>query len=118
MRRRLVITSLAMMLVVVVGALSVHTPPVRSLALRYAIRFALDRGIQLQAERLDYNIVTRHVRLANVKVSAVGDAQPFFLADEVFASVASSIFFGNVLFDEVAVHDRETVVSQVAPGER
>jgi len=46
MRRRLALVSLALLLLALVSALAVHTPPVRALALRFAIRAALDRGIQ------------------------------------------------------------------------
>ena len=64
MLRRLVIVCLAFLLLVAVGVLAVHTPPVRSYALRFAIRAALSQGIQIEAERLDYNLATRHVRLS------------------------------------------------------
>ena len=43
MRRRLVIVCLVFLLLVLVAALAVHTPPVRSYALNVAIRAALSR---------------------------------------------------------------------------
>jgi len=93
MRRRLVIVSLALLLLVLVGVVAVHTPPVRSYALRFVIRAALSRGVQIDATRLNYNLATRRVRLANVKVSAAGDAQPFFTADNVVAAASYRVFF-------------------------
>ena len=103
MLRRLVIVSFPFFLLVAVGVLAVHTPPVRSYALGLAIRAALSQGIQIEAERLDYNLATRNVRLSQVKVSAVGDAQPFFVADDVLAAASYRVFFGELAFDEVAV---------------
>ena len=103
MRRRLLIVCLAFLLLVVVGVLVIHTPPVRSFALRFGINAALRLGIQIEAERLDYNLATRHVRLANVKISAVGDAEPFFVADDVLAAASYRVFLGEVAFDEVTV---------------
>jgi hypothetical protein len=46
---------------------------VRSLALRYAIRVAASQGVQAEAQRLDYNLATRRVRLVNVRLSSVGE---------------------------------------------
>src|SRR4029434_4628911 len=103
MRRRLVSVCLALLVLGVVGVLIIHTPPVRSFALRFAIRAALDQGIQVEADRLDYNLVTRHVHLANAKVSAPGDPEPFFVAADVSAVASSRIFSGEIVVDEVSV---------------
>ena len=116
MRRRLALVSLALLLFVLAGVLLVHTPPVRSFALRFAIRAALSQGIQLAAERLDYNLATRNVRLANVTVSAVGDSQPFFVADEVVAAASYRVFFGEVAFDEVSVRNGAVRIVRRADG--
>ena len=116
MRRRLVIAFLSLLLLVAVGVLAVHTPPVRSYALQTAIRVARGQGVELQAERLDYNIFTRHVRLANVKVSATGDGQPFFVAEEVLAAASSRVFFGEIAFDEVSVRKGAVSIMRRADG--
>jgi outer membrane protein assembly factor BamA/autotransporter translocation and assembly factor TamB len=105
MRRRLVIVCLALLLLMAVAVLVVHTPPIRSLALRYAIRVALNQGVQITAQRLDYNLIMRQVRLANVEVSAPDDLQPFFVADEVAATASYRVFFGDVAFDQVSVRN-------------
>jgi len=116
MRRRLVIAFLALLLLVAVGVLVVHTPPVRSYALQFAIRMARSQGVELQAERLDYDIFTRHIRLANVKVSATGDLQPFFVADEVLATASSRVFFREIAFDEVSVRNGAVSLVRRADG--
>jgi outer membrane protein assembly factor BamA/autotransporter translocation and assembly factor TamB len=116
MRRRLVIVCLAFLLLVLVGVLAVHTPPVRSYALRVALRAALSRGVQIDADRLDYNLATRRVRLANVKVSAAGDAQPFFTADDVMAVASYRVFFGEVAIDDVTVTNGAVSIVRRADG--
>src|SRR5262245_1268728 len=103
MRRRLVIICLVFLLLVLVAVLAVHTPPVRSYALGAAIRAALGRGVQIEADRLDYNLLTRHAQLANVKVYAAGDPQPFFTADSVAAAASYRVFFGQIAIEDVTV---------------
>ena len=116
MRRRFVIVSLAFLLLVLVGVVAVHTPPVRSYALRFVIRAALSRGVQIDATRLNYNLATRRVRLANVRVSAAGDAQPFFTADNVVAAASYRVFFGEVAIDEVTVTNGAVHIVRRADG--
>ena len=116
MRRRFVIVCLAFLLLVLVGVLAVHTPPVRSYALRFVIRAALSRGVQIDASRLDYNLATRRVRLANVKVSAAEDAQPFFTADNVVAAASYRVFFGEVAIDDVTVTNGAVHIVRRADG--
>jgi outer membrane protein assembly factor BamA/autotransporter translocation and assembly factor TamB len=116
MRRRLVLASLGLLLLLVVGVLVVHAPPARSLALRFAIRAALAQGLQLGAERLDYNLATRRVRLSGVTVSAAGDSRPFFTADEVTAIAATRVFFGEIVFDEVSVSNGAVRIVRSADG--
>ncbi|HEY6613064.1 MAG TPA: hypothetical protein VIZ32_01055, partial [Vicinamibacterales bacterium] len=116
MRRRFVTVCLAFLLLVLVGVVAVHTPPVRSYALRFVIRAALSRGVQIDATRLNYNLATRRVRLANVKVSAAGDAQPFFTADNVVAAASYRVFFGEVAIDEVTVTNGAVHIVHGADG--
>jgi outer membrane protein assembly factor BamA/autotransporter translocation and assembly factor TamB len=116
MRRRLAFVCLGLLLLVVAGVLLAHTPPVRSLALRFAIRTALSQGIQVAAERLEYNLATRNLRLANVTISAIGDPQPFFVADEVLAVASYRVFFGEVAFDEVSLRNGAVRIVRRADG--
>ena len=104
------------LLLIAVGALVVHAPPVRSLALRFAIRAALAQGIQVEAQRLDYNLVTRNVRLVNVKLSAVGDSQPFFIAAGVTATASARVFFGEIAFEQVSVENGTVHIVRRADG--
>ena len=106
MGRRFRQICLVLLLLVIGGVLVVHTPPVRSYALALAVRAALNRGIQIEATGLDYNLVTRRVRLSNVRVSAVGDPRPFLIADQVSATASSRVFFGEIAFDDVSIGNR------------
>src|SRR5262245_56351138 len=96
MRRRLALACLVLLLLIAGSLRLVHAPPVRSLALRYAIRTAASQGIQVEAQRLDYNLATRRVRLVNVRLSGVGDTRPFFTADSVEAITSPRLFFGEI----------------------
>jgi len=116
MRRRLVFVCLALPLLIAAGALIVHAPPVRSLALRYAVGMALDQGVQVEAQRFDYNIATRNVRLVNVRLSAVGDSQPFLTAAEVTATASVRVFLGEIAFEEVNVVNGAVHVVRRADG--
>jgi len=116
MLRRLLIVCFAFVLLVFVGVLAVHTPPVRSYVLRFAVRAALSRGVQIEADRLDYNLATRRVRLANVKVSAAGDAQPFFTADGVEAAASYRVFSGKVSIDDVTITNGGVHIVRRADG--
>ena len=107
---------LALVLLLIVGALVVHTPPVRALALRYAIRAALGQGVRIETQGLDYNLATRRARLARLRVSAVDSDQPFFVADEVAATVSSRVFRGEVAFDEVTVRNGAVRILRRADG--
>src|SRR6185503_19096694 len=74
------------------------------------------RGVQIEADRLDYNLATRRVRLANVKVSAAGDAQPFFTADGIVAAASYRVFFGEVAIDDVTVTSGAVHIVRRADG--
>ena len=117
MRRRLVIVCLAFLLLVLVGVLAVHTPPVRSYALRFVIRAALSQG-SADRRRLVSTTTSRHAAfdLANVKVSAAGDAQPFFTADDVVAAASYRVFFGEVAIDDVTVTNGAVHIVRRADG--
>jgi outer membrane protein assembly factor BamA/autotransporter translocation and assembly factor TamB len=116
MRRRLAILCLSLLLLVVAGVIALHTPPVRSYALALAVRAALSRGVQIDADRLDYNLLTRHARLVNVKVSAVGEPRPFFTADSVDADASYRVFFGEVAIDRVTITNGAVSILRRADG--
>ena len=104
-RRRIRFLALALVLAAGVIALVVHTPPVRRLVLRYAIADVQRRyGIRIDAARLDYNLASLSVGLAQIRMAAERSPNlPFFEADYVRASLPRRALMGSVAFDEIAV---------------
>src|SRR3970282_3054438 len=76
----------------------------------------LNRGIRLEARRLDYNLLTLRVGLVGVTVSAVGEERPFFVADEVRAHVSSRVFRGELAVEEVTVSQGAVQIVRRADG--
>jgi outer membrane protein assembly factor BamA/autotransporter translocation and assembly factor TamB len=72
--------------------------------------------VQIEADGLDYNLATRRARLANVRVAAAGEAQPFFTADSVAADASYQVFFGKVAIDEVTVTNGTVRIVRRADG--
>src|SRR5262247_3028296 len=83
----------------------IHTPPVRRLVLRFAVAEVQRRyGIRLEAARLDYNLASLTVGLAQLRVAADrSPAVPFFEADYVQASLRRRAFLAVISFDQVNV---------------
>src|SRR5688572_32874201 len=96
--------------------LLVHTPFVRSAALRYALAMVQrDYGLTLRADRLDYNIATLRIGLAGLRVSAEGSPdEPFFEADYVSVSLPAGILAGNVAFKDISVTNGRVFVHRRA----
>ena len=110
MKRRLAFGLLAAGAVVVALVVLVHTPIVRRAALRYAVGIVeRDYGIRVEASRLDYNLFSLRVGLADVRVGARlpaeagSHASPFFEADYVSVLIPRRTLFGDVFIDDVAV---------------
>jgi outer membrane protein assembly factor BamA/autotransporter translocation and assembly factor TamB len=102
MIRRFGIAALAAAGATVAVAIIIHTPPVRALVLRYALRTVqANYGLRVDASRLDYNLPALRLGLADVRISAA-DGPPFFEAARIDVRVASSTLTGRVALDEVA----------------
>jgi outer membrane protein assembly factor BamA/autotransporter translocation and assembly factor TamB len=114
---RLVRIAIVAAAVLVALGILIHTPPFRALVLRYAIRTVQDRyGIQIAASRLDYNLATLHLALADIRVSASGDPQPFFAAARVDVTLTRSVLVGDVAFREIAAIGAQITVLRQADG--
>lgn len=98
--------------------LLVHTPFVRSAALRYALAMVQrDYGLTLRADRLDYNLATLRIGLAGLRVSAEGSPdEPFFEADYVSVALPAGILAGNVAFKDISVTNGRVFVHRRADG--
>jgi outer membrane protein assembly factor BamA/autotransporter translocation and assembly factor TamB len=118
MRRRLGLFAIAVVFLIAAAAFLVHAPFVRARVLRYAVTTLENQyGIHVEASRLDYNLVSLRVGLADLRVSAVGKQPPFFEAGYVAVAVPRRTLLGDVVFDEVAVTDGVVRIVRQASGE-
>src|ERR1051325_1443320 len=117
MNRRAVSAILAVAGALIAFAIIIHIPPVRAGVLRYAIRQAQERyGVQLVASGLQYNLVTLHVALTDMRAAAVGDPVPFLEADRVDIDFARSTWLGDVAFTEIAAAGAHATILRRGDG--
>ena len=116
--KRLALVTGASVLAVALLVLTVHTPPVRRLVLRYVIAEVQRRyAIRIEAARLDYNLASLTLGLAQVRVAANRTPEvSFFEADYVRAVLASRTLTGAVAFDEIAATNGRVQVVRDASG--
>jgi len=102
----------------IVLAIVVHTPPVRGFVLRYAVAETQRRfGIRVEAARLDYNLISLSVGLAQARVTADrAGAVPLFEADYLRVSLPWRALTGVLAFDEVAITGGRVHVIRDADG--
>lgn len=106
-RRVAALSALIAALAAAIALIVAHVPAVRARALAYASRQLATRyGLDLQAARLDYNLLTRRVALTDVRLSARGhEGDPFFRAGRVEVALPWSVFAGRLAFSRVDVFD-------------
>ncbi|MEZ5283664.1 MAG: translocation/assembly module TamB domain-containing protein [Vicinamibacterales bacterium] len=117
-RRRAGMAAAGMAALVLVVLGLVHTPPVRSRVLAWAIRTLDTRlGLALTADTLSYNVLTGTATLTNVRLAASGrDAEPILTAARVRADLPLSAYSGRLAFDDIAIDDGQVVVRTAADG--
>ncbi len=117
MRRRLGLFVAATVLLIGAAVLFVHAPFVRARVLQYALT-TLEKqyGLRVEASRLDYNLASLRVGLADVRVSAVAKQPPFFEAAYVAVTVPRRTLLGDVSFDEVSVSNGVVRIVRTASG--
>lgn len=102
----------------IVALLAIHTPPVQSRVLAWSVaelerRFALN----LAADALRFNLLTRRVTLTNVRLAAAGHHDdPFFAADRVGVGFPWTAFRGQLRFDEIAIDGGTVTILRAADG--
>lgn len=111
-----IIAGVALLLLVVLLAL--HTAPARSALLRRAVLLLADRfDLALNAENLQYNIVTRRVSLSRVTLAAThAPRDPFLTADLIEVTVPSAVLFGTVAIDGIRLENARLVIHRQADG--
>jgi len=102
--KRLGLVAAAAVSLVVVFVLVAHTPPFRRLVLRYVIDEVQRRyAMRIDAARLDYNLASLTLGLADVRLAAERTpSAPFFEADYIRVALPSRVLVGTI--------DRKSVV--------
>ena len=103
--KRLGLLAAAAVALVVVFVLVAHTPPFRRLVLRYVISEVQRRyAMRIDAARLDYNLATLTLGLANVRLAADATTySPFFEADYLRVALPSRALIGAIAFDDITL---------------
>jgi outer membrane protein assembly factor BamA/autotransporter translocation and assembly factor TamB len=98
--------------------LLIHLPIVRRGVLDYArSRLQRDFRLVLDASRLDYNLATLSIGLADVRVSAEGQTEePFFESEYVAVQLSRSVFVGRVLVTQLSLTDAGVRIHRRADG--
>ncbi len=118
MRRGLASLAIVLIAAAAVGLLILHTGPVQSRILEWSVgelerRFDLD----LTADALDYNLVTRRVVLSNVRLAARGHRDnPFFIAQAVTVHLPWAAYRGQLRFDNIIVDEGRVTITRDAGG--
>lgn len=116
--RILTMTALAVLALIVVGLLILHTNPIQRRILDWSVgelerRFDLD----LTADDLHFNLAARRVTLTNVRLAAVGhEDNPFFVARAVNVKLPWAAYRGRLRFDEVAIDTGSVTITRDAAG--
>jgi hypothetical protein len=116
--RLLAITAIAVLALVVIGILILHTNPVQARLLNWSIeelerRFDLD----LTADDLHYNLAARRVTMTNVRLAAVGHHDnPFFSAARVTVKLPWAAYRGRLRFDEVGIESGSVTIFRNTEG--
>ena len=117
-RRFFAISAVAVMAIVVLAFIALHTPPVQSRILGWSIeelerRFSLD----LSADRLQFNLASRRVVMTNVRLAAVGHHDdPFFTASAVTVKLPWAAYRGRLRFDAIEVDGGHVTINRDASG--
>ena len=117
-RRRLVSSAAALAAAGVALVLLLHAPPIRRAALRYALP-AVERqyGLRLDASRLDYNLASLRVGLADARLSAPhSPGEPFFSAEYVSVTLARRSLVGPLTFDAIRAVNARVLVRRRPDG--
>jgi uncharacterized protein involved in outer membrane biogenesis len=101
----------------VLAAVALHTPMVRARALTFLLARLAQSGFIARADRLDYNILTRTVRLSGLTLSVPSAADtPFLAAREVTISLPWSAIRGPFSLDRVEVVSPRVTLRRDADG--
>ena len=111
-----IVGGVALLLLVVLLAL--HTAPARNAVLRRAVLLLADRfDVALNAQSLQYNLITRRVSLSRITLAAThAPRDPFLTADLIEITVPTEMLFGIVAIDHIRLENARLVIHRRADG--
>src|SRR5262249_21876129 len=115
--KRVGVAAVAIVAIAVIGLAIVHARfvPTRALAMVRA-RIA-DTGYLVNAETLDYNLLTLTVRLTGISVATpTAAASPFFTAREIRAALPWAILSGRLTIDRIEMVSPAVTLQRDALG--
>ena len=117
-RRRLAFAALAAVVSAAALALVLHTAFVRGRVLSYALATVQQQyGLDIDAERLDYNLAALRAGLAGVRISNLSSpGEPFFEADYVSVTLPRRALLGDVSFDDISMTNALVRIVRRADG--
>ncbi len=117
-RRRSAVVLGVLVATAVLIVVLVHVPFVRAAALRYAISTVEDQyDLRLEASRLDYNLATLRIGLADLRLSAVhSPEEPFVTADYLSVALPWRVVVGDVAFDDISATNARVFVRRREDG--
>jgi outer membrane protein assembly factor BamA len=101
----------------VLAAVGLHTPMVRARALTFLLARLAESGFIAHADRLDYDILTRTVRLSGLTLAVPSAADaPFLAARDVTISLPWSAIRGPFSLERVAIVSPRVTLRRDANG--
>ena len=117
-RRRWLVVALALVIGAGLLLAVLHTPPARRSVLAFASGTLDDQyDVQLQAERLDYNLLTLNFELTGLSLATSGADTPFFSAGRVDVDLPWSAVTGPLMLTVVEVDQATLQLLQSADGQ-
>lgn len=117
-RRRWLVVALALVIGAGLLLAVLHTPPARRSVLAFASGTLDDRyGVQLQAESLDYNLLTLNFELTGLSLATSETDTPFFSAGRVHVDLPWSAVTGQLMLTAVEADQATLALLQSADGQ-
>ena len=114
--RRLILGSAVPALLVLV-AVAIHTPPVRSAVNSWVVtRLQSAAGVRATIARLDYNLFTLTFSAGNITLAAEGSSVPFFSAEAVRGNLPWTILRGLIAVESLEIDNPSVTIVREADG--
>ena len=115
--RRPLFIAVAIAALFALSAAAVHTPPVRSAVLSWAVaRLRTGGGIQAAIGDLDYNLLTLGFSAHRITLAADGSDLPFFSADAIRVNVPWTVVRGRIAIESLEIDNPTLTIVRLADG--